>query len=207
MKAALLSYLLAYPANTANTLLQLLLHGEDIAFVHNKFQKSMEPHGLKGAVDIFINTIRSDTNISRLAVTCLQTPTTGLPYVGITNTVPCAKHATDNIAQDAPVTFVNFLSSMPTLAYSVNHILCLNTPTTASSDLRTNPVIGDKEHILHAVLGGSALNSAPGGGKLIFQPTAEMTAILDHLTALLPPLDFLLSQERDEALEQRCWSV
>jgi hypothetical protein len=54
-KAALMSYLLAYPANAANTLLQLLLQDEDITFVHNKFWKSMSLMILK-ALLIFSST-------------------------------------------------------------------------------------------------------------------------------------------------------
>ncbi|KAJ7788454.1 hypothetical protein B0H14DRAFT_2628277 [Mycena olivaceomarginata] len=160
-KAALMSYLLAYPANAANTVLQLLLQGEDITSVHTQFRQSMELHGLESAVDVFIDSIRSNAHVSRLAATRLQTPTTGLPYVGITDTVPCAKRAADDIAQGAP------------------------------------------ERILRALLGCSTLNSAPGGATPIFEPTAEMIAIQDRLTASLPPFNFPLSEERDEALERR----
>ncbi|KAJ7765143.1 hypothetical protein B0H14DRAFT_3510232 [Mycena olivaceomarginata] len=202
-KAALMSYLLAYPVNAANTVLQLLLQGEDITLVHTQFRQSMELHGLKSAVDVFIDSIRSNAHVSRLATTRLQTPTTGLPYVGITNTVPCAKHAADDIAQGAPVSFVNFLSSTPTLTYTVYHIPSLDTPTQTPSDLRTNPVIGHKKRILCALLSCSTLNSAPGGATPIFEPTAEMIAIQDRLTASLPPFDFPLGEERDEALQQR----
>ncbi|KAJ7869182.1 hypothetical protein B0H14DRAFT_2572029 [Mycena olivaceomarginata] len=177
--------------------------GEDITLVHTQFRQSMELHGLKSAVDVFIDSIRSNANVSRLAATCLQTPTTGLPYVGITDTVPCVKHAADDIAQGAPVSFVNFLSSTPTLTYTVYHIPSLDTPTQTPSDLRTNPVIGHKERILRALLGCSTLNSAPGGATPIFEPTAEMIAIQDCLTATLPPFDFPLGEERDEALERR----
>ncbi|KAJ7686246.1 hypothetical protein B0H14DRAFT_2654424, partial [Mycena olivaceomarginata] len=181
---ALLSYLLVYPANSANTLLQLLLQDEDITFVHSKFWESMSLMILK-ALLIFSSTPSDLTQIS------LAWPQNTYYWITIY----------------APVTFVNFLSSTPTLAYSVYHILCLNMPTTASSNLRTNPVIGDKEHILSAILGGSALNSAPGSDKPIFQLTAEMIAIQDHLTASLLPIDFLLCQEQDEALERRIKSL
>jgi hypothetical protein len=124
-------------------------------------------------IQVFINTIRSDVNVSRLAVTRLQTPTTGLAYIGITDTIPCAQCAADNIAQGAPVGFFNFLTANPTLTYTVYHIPSLDTPTTTLSDLRTNPMIGDKERILRALLGGSTLNSAPGGDTPIFQPTCK----------------------------------
>ncbi|KAJ7303651.1 hypothetical protein DFH08DRAFT_825746 [Mycena albidolilacea] len=183
--------------------LQLLLQGGDITLVHTQFRQSMELHGLEGAVDIFFSTIRSDAKISRLAATRLQTPTTGLPYVGITDTVPCAKRAADDIAQGAPVVFVNFLNANSTLTYTVYRIPSLDTPTQTPSDLRTNPVIGHKERILRALLGCSTLNSAPGGGTPIFEPTEEMIAIQDRLTASLLPFDFPLGEERDESLEQR----
>ncbi|KAJ7788436.1 hypothetical protein B0H14DRAFT_2628258 [Mycena olivaceomarginata] len=189
-KAALMSYLLAYPANAANTVLQLLLQGEDITLVHTQFRQSIELHGLESTVDVFIDSIRSNAHVSRLAATRLQTPTTGLPYVGITDTVPL-------------LVFVNFLSSTPTLTYTVYHIPSLDTPTQTPSDLRTNPVIGHKERILCALLGCSTLNSAPSGATPIFEPTAEMIAIQDHLTASLPPFNFPLGEERDEALQQR----
>ncbi|KAJ7788452.1 hypothetical protein B0H14DRAFT_3504229 [Mycena olivaceomarginata] len=202
-KAALMSYLLAYPANAANTVLQLLLQGEDITLVHTQFRQSMELHGLESAVDVFIDSIRSNAHVSRLAATCLQMPSTYLPYVGLTNSVPCAQRAADDISQNLPVVFVNFLNANPTLAYTVYRIPSLDTPTQTPSDLRTNPVIGHKERILRALLGCSTLNSAPGGGTPIFEPTAKMIAIQDRLTASLPPFDFPLGEERDEALQQR----
>jgi hypothetical protein len=60
---ALLSYLLVYPANSANTSLQLLLQDEDITFIHNKFWESMSLMILK-ALLIFSSTPSDLTQIS-----------------------------------------------------------------------------------------------------------------------------------------------
>ncbi|KAJ7693697.1 hypothetical protein B0H17DRAFT_1199804 [Mycena rosella] len=84
---ALQKYLDLHPADAASTILQLVMHGGDLKKLMAQFHQAMIEYSLEGAIDRLFEEIRAFALTPILCDTRLSSPSTAIPYNGITNTV------------------------------------------------------------------------------------------------------------------------
>ncbi|KAJ6568236.1 hypothetical protein DFH09DRAFT_1080637 [Mycena vulgaris] len=172
---ALKNFLVAYSANVASTTLQLILQGANLERVKDMFVDSLRAYGLEDAAIGFMDHVINHpaTKMLHRKHVRLRSAPQKLAYMGITETVACRDRAKHDFHNGVAVAVTNFLTSNEELAIDTYHIPGLDTPTFGPCNLRTNPVASQKQRIIRALLGASAMNSAEGGVLPIFLPTSE----------------------------------
>ncbi|KAJ7673478.1 hypothetical protein B0H17DRAFT_1208428 [Mycena rosella] len=195
--ASLQTYLIASPADAPDAILKLLLQGEVPDSVQKWFRAAMVVHGLEDAVDVLFEAVNSQPATAVLLGTRRAASSTGFPYAGITTTVACGARCFDNLEGDCDIKLINFLkANEEKLEWVTYHVPDLDT--------RIDGPWTQKERVLRAILGASAMNSAPGGTQPIFMPSGELLDLQQRTLSLLQPLQpFPLGQARDIQLEHK----
>ncbi|KAJ7770814.1 hypothetical protein DFH07DRAFT_1057898 [Mycena maculata] len=201
--AALHRYLAAYPADAANTIVQLLLVGEKPEKIHQSFRAAMLEYGLEEAVDSFFD----NTTVKEIACVLACAPrlsahATCFLYNGITHTTACTNRGWDDVERESNVRVVNLLDANPEVKWETYHFRDLDTPISGPLDVRTSETISLLERIVRATCGAASLNSDHGGLLPVHLPSPEHRSVLDLARAFLPDVDPTpLGQDRDLILE------
>ncbi|KAJ6589064.1 hypothetical protein B0H19DRAFT_1058137 [Mycena capillaripes] len=194
---ALIRYLCDYPADAPNTLLQLILQGHDLKKIREAFTSAMTDLGLEEAADCLLRAAEDKASLALFG----SRRGTFLPYNGITCATACGDRGWDDVEGEHDVRIVNFLKSNPDLTWTTYHIPDLDTPLGNRLEVRTLPEVSEKERIVRAVFGVSALNSAHGGVRPIFVPTPPQVELLHCVRSLYTPEPSSIGSERDPALQ------
>ncbi|KAJ7610784.1 hypothetical protein FB45DRAFT_875544 [Roridomyces roridus] len=202
---ALRAYLDAYPAEAPSTVIRLLLLGEDLADVFRDFTATMKVFGLEDAIAQFCKHVEENAGATVLRGARRAGKQITLGYTGISAVKAPGARVVDDILNRSPVFIINFLKSNPELeskivTYDIPDI-AVNVPDERA--VRTTPRISQQERIIRAMLGPTALNSAPGGVQPIFLVPPEITRYLDALRELLPADLFPFGQEENHDLSER----
>ncbi|KAJ7904996.1 hypothetical protein B0H13DRAFT_740328 [Mycena leptocephala] len=202
--SALYRYLAQYPADAPKTVLQLLAHGESLSSIAKHFEEGMSVYGLEEAVQIFIQAAELSSTVLHFAeASSRPTKKTKLTYSGLTAAVAPGQRVQDDLAAKSQVRVINFINSFPTPPkITTFHIPSLDTPIADRLDVRTNPVISEKERILIYVGRFGSMNSAPGGTQPLFVPTPALQSLRNIISSMDPGIPFPLGEERSERLER-----
>ncbi|KAJ7665862.1 hypothetical protein DFH06DRAFT_1185238, partial [Mycena polygramma] len=202
-------YLHRFPATAPTTVMQLLLLG--VEFDTNSFVEAMSHHGLEDSAIHLLDHIDTTSNPNVRALRAAPGPPhqMQLLYAGITWTVPAWERCRDDMAKKTPCMLVNFLD-VNDLALEVKTYLIPSLHTRLSSvlDVRSNPIVSQKERILRAVLGSFAMNSSHGGNRPIFYPSPQYQQLHERALVALPTVHpFPLGDELCPRVQQEVRSL
>ncbi|KAJ7118815.1 hypothetical protein C8R44DRAFT_878359 [Mycena epipterygia] len=192
---SLTSYLCTHPADTPNTILQLLLHGAEPSEIRTHFTTAMLEFGLEAAAEALMDMV--EATVIELIGAGFADSEAWFPYAGISWTVACSRHCWDDVATGANVCIINFLEVNTNVTWQTFHLPELDMPILDSLDVHTS-LVSNKEQIMCAVLGTCTMNSAHGGVKPISLPSPEkdrdpaleedVCKIIDAEAVLLAPM-------------------
>ncbi|KAF7367235.1 hypothetical protein MSAN_00785300 [Mycena sanguinolenta] len=184
---SLCSYLCSHPADAPHTVLQLFMLGQSLDKTKTAFRESMVEDGLESAVDKLFSALEGHPLLASLRQLYPVTPASSLPYVGITDCVPCGKRGWDDLEGEADVRIVNFLETNDDFTFRTYRLIDMDTPIANRLAIRTTPLVSQKERVLRAVLGAMAFNSANGGVHPDLLPSVAELALRDRAFQLCPP--------------------
>ncbi|KAJ7168350.1 hypothetical protein C8R43DRAFT_1121514 [Mycena crocata] len=167
------TYLLKYLADAPTALLHYVLLGGNVDKLYEPFQTAMEPYGLGGVAQPLLDAVKMST------LNGLHAHGNSASYGGIASETGVGDRGSNDLRNDAKVRFVNYLKANggDKVKYATYHIPDLDTPIDDQLDVRSCAEISEKERIIRAVLGGTALNSAHGGFLPIHTPPATLLSL------------------------------
>ncbi|KAJ7689158.1 hypothetical protein B0H17DRAFT_1135203 [Mycena rosella] len=182
-----------HPADAGNTILQSVMHSSDLKKVMVEFHQAMIEYGLEDAVDMLFEEIKA----------CPLTP----PYATLDSPVPIPAHGVEDLEAGRDVQIVNFLKARRNLNFTMFHLQEMNTGIEDPLDIHVNPIVSQKERIVHTVLGAAAMSSAHSEVLHILLPSPELLQLHNVICASLMLDPFPLGQERDLLLEGQICSL